>query len=365
MKNKILIAGGHAGSTAYALIQKIRRLTPAWEIVFVGSASAIEGGKVQTLENTYFPKLGVRYIKIIMGRIQTKLTFWTIPSIVKIPLGLIQALYIVYKERPRVVVSFGGFSAFPIVLASKIFGISVVIHEQTSTAGRTNLLSGYFADKIALSRKESLKYFSNSKSVVIGNPISEEVSSCRNKKYEKMKNAILVAGGSRGSKIINENIKKILPELVTKFIVYHQTGSLNYSEFKKIRSSLSEAHQKNYHPFPLVEMWNWYKYLQRSDFVISRSGANIVSETLCLTMPSIFIPLSISYNNEQYHNALQAQKLGLAEIILEEELSPEILFNKITYTSKNWRKIINNAKKPEIDDRMASEKLLGIILKYA
>ena len=365
MKNKILITGGHAGSTAYALIQKIRRLKPEWEIVFVGSASAIEGGKAPTLENAYLPELGVRYIKIVMGRVQTKLTFWTIPSLAKIPLGLFQALYIVYKEKPKVVVSFGGFSAFPVVLAGKIFGISVIIHEQTSTAGRANLLSGYFADKIALSRKESLKYFPNSKCVVVGNPISEEVALCKNKKYEKKKNAILVAGGSRGSRVINENIKIILPKLVRKFIVYHQTGTLNYSEFIKTRSELDKIYQKNYQPFPLVEMWNWYKYLKDSDFIISRSGANIVSETICLTMPSIFIPLSISYNNEQYHNAILAQKLGLSEIILEETLSPEELFNKIIYLSENWRRIVNNAKKPEIDDRMASEKLLNIILKYA
>jgi len=281
MKNKILITGGHAGSTAYALIQKIRQLRTDWEIVFVGSSSAVEGGKVPTLENTYFPELGIRYIKIIMGRIQTKLTFWTIPSIAKIPLGFLQALYIIYKEKPNVVVSFGGYSAVPIVVASKIFRISVIIHEQTSTAGRANLLSGYFADKIALSRRESLKYYPKKKCVVIGNPVSEEVASCRNKKYEKMKNAILVAGGSRGSRVINENIKQILPKLVKKFVVYHQTGTMNYSEFIKIRSGMNKVCKKNYHPFPLVEMWNWYKYLQSSDFIISRSGANIVSETIC------------------------------------------------------------------------------------
>src|SRR4030042_5232509 len=122
MKNKIIITGGHAGSTAYALIQKMKRIKPDWEIVFVGASSAIEGGNVPTLEKTYFPKIGIRYVKIIMGRIQRKLTLWTIPSIVKAPLGLLHALYIVFKEKPKVVVSFGGFSAFPVVLASKIFG---------------------------------------------------------------------------------------------------------------------------------------------------------------------------------------------------------------------------------------------------
>ena len=365
MKNSILITGGHAGSTAYALIQKIKEVKPEWEIVYVGSANAIEGGNIPTLENTYFPKLGVRFIKIISGRIQTKLTFWTIPSLFKIPIGLFQALYIVFKEKPKVVISFGGFSAFPIVFASKVFGISVVVHEQTSTAGRANILSGYFADKIALSRKESIKYFPESKCVVVGNPISKEIVSCRNKKFEKKKNAILIAGGSRGSKVINENIKKILPKLLKKFIVYHQTGTLNYSEFIKTRSDLNRKYQKNYRPFPLVEMWNWYKYLQDSDFVISRSGANIVSETTYLTMPSIFIPLPISFNNEQYYNAIQAQNLGLAEIITEDALSPEVLFNKIMDMSRNWRKIIRNAKKPDIDDRNASEKLLNIILHYA
>jgi len=365
MKNRILITAGHAGSTAYALIETIKEKMPDAEIVFVGAGSAVEGRSVPTLENTYFPKIGVKYINIITGRIQRKFTLWTIPSILKIPFGFLHAFYILINVRPNVTVSFGGFSAFPVVVVSKIFRIPVIIHEQTASAGRANLASAIFADVIAVSRKESMKYFPAEKCRLTGNPISKEVVKCAKKTKTPRNNAIFIAGGSRGSKFINENIKSILKILLEDFTVYHQTGHGNFSEFERFLSELNPHYKKKYHPFPTVEMWNWYKYLNNSDLLVSRAGANIVSEAIYLRIPSIFIPIAFSYKNEQYENALIAKNLGLAEIIKEKDLSPEMLLKKIFQVSENWKKIVNESREPEIDDSLASIKLYEIIKTYA
>lgn len=365
MNKKILLTGGHAGSTAYALIQEINKREPNWEVVFVGAKIAVEGSKQKTLENTYFPKMGIKFVSIITGRLQRKFSIWTIPSILKIPIGFIHALIILVRERPNVVVSFGGFSAFPVVVNAKLMGIPVVIHEQTLAAGRSNIVSAMFADKIALARNESMVYFPKNKCLLVGNPISQEVRKCTNKKKATRKHTILITGGSRGSLFINDTVKPIIGDLVKKFVVFHQTGNQNISEFERLKSNLDVKLRERYIVFPSVEMWKWSSYLENSDFIISRSGANIVSETSYLSMPAIYIPIPYSYQNEQYKNAQYANNLGLAHVLEQASVGPEKLYKEILEIDKNWQTLVDKANNPKIDDSVASEKLYKLIFQYA
>lgn len=360
---KLILTGGHAGSTAYALIQEIKIQAPDWSLVFVGSKSATEGSQIQTLENTYFPKLGIKYIPLTSGRLQRKFTIWTIPSLFKIPIGILQSLKILLSEKPDIVVSFGGYTAFPMVMVSRLLGIPVVIHEQTSAAGRANIVSSYFADGIAISREESMSYFPKNNCVLTGNPISKEVTNCIKKKVNDRHNAVFITGGSRGSLTLNNAVRPIIKPLLKKYKVFHQTGERDYEKFVNFKKSLGKKLGENYIVFATVEMWNWYKYLRDSDILVSRSGANIVSESVALRMPSIFVPLKFAYKDEQLKNAQYSFNLGLAEIIMEDDLTPYLLLAKIDKVSKSWNKIVRDSRFPPIDDSKASSALFDLIEK--
>lgn len=360
----VLLTGGHAGSTAYSLIERIKRSKPLWKIIFIGAGSAFEDKKVPTLESEYFPKIGVEYIPLTSGRLQRRYSIWTIPSLLKIPVGFFQAFYILIKEKPGIIVSFGGFTAFPVVVIGKMLNIPVIVHEQTCTAGRANYYSSYFASKIALAREESRLYFKGKDCVVIGNPISEEIIKTDKKSSGKRHFSIFITGGSRGSVVINENIKPILIKLLQKFRIYHQTGMRNYEEFLSFKNNMDGKYKNKYEVFPTTEMWNWSRYLDLSDIIISRSGANIVSEILYLNIPSILIPIPYSYQDEQNKNANYAKKTGLAKVVKETELSPDTLLREILLTSKNWNRIVENVKPAMVDDGSAAEKLLNLIQEY-
>jgi len=365
MINKILITGGHAGSTAYSFIQEIQKKEPGWKIVFVGSKRAVEGKNVPTLEFKYFPKLGIKYIAIRGGRIQRKLSRWTIPSILKIPLGFYDAYCVLASEKPDIVVSFGGYIALPIIIISWLKRIPVVVHEQTAAAGRVNILSAFFADKIAISRIGSTKYFPKQKCELIGNPISTDVISCKRKNTERDLKSILITGGSRGASVINENVAPIMKDLLKKYRVYHQTGEIGYQKYKELKNSLEYIYRERYTVFPIVEMSKMSSYFEKADILVSRAGANTVSELVYLGIPSVLIPLPYNYLDEQFQNALYAKSLGIAEIITQNKLTPQVLYEKIEYISKNWRNIVKSSKRPEIDDSKASAKLLRLISEYA
>ena len=357
----ILLTGGHAGSTAYSLIERIKKSKPLWRVIFVGAGSAFEDKKVPTLESEYFPKIGVQYIPLTSGRLQRKYSIWTIPSLMKIPVGFFQAFYILVKVHPKIIVSFGGFTAFPVVVMGKLLNIPVIIHEQTCAAGRANHFSSYFASKIALAREESRSYFKGKDCVVIGNPISEEITKTNKKSSGKRHFSIFITGGSRGSVVINENIKPILIKLLQKFKVYHQTGMRNYEDFLNVKKNMDGKYKDKYEVFPTTEMWNWSRYLDLSDIIVSRSGANIVSEILYLNIPSILIPIPYSFQDEQNKNAIYAKKTGLAKVIKETELTPDMLYKEILLASKNWNTIVENVKPTMVDDGRAAEKLLNLI----
>lgn len=363
-KDNIVLTGGHAATTAVAVIQEIKSQGLNWDLTWIGVKNAIEGKKVATLESEVLPKLGVKFIPLITGRIQRRFTVWTIPSIFKIPIGIIQAFYYLVKIRPGAILSFGGFASFPVVVGAKFLGISVVIHEQTSVAGRSNLLSEKFASQIAISRSGSEKYFPPGKCIVTGNPIMKEITKIKPKLKMGEPPTIFVTGGSRGSQRINEVLEKILKKLLSKYRLIHQTGGLDYLKFSEIKQKLPQALRNNYEVFVRVKPLEVHKIYQKCDIVIARAGANTVSEIMMVKRPSILIPLPVSYLDEQTKNAVIARDMGVAKIILQKNLTPEVLYKHIEETIADYPGITEKIKSKKSPDTGASENLVRILKGY-
>lgn len=360
---RILLTGGHAAATAYALIQELKT-RGCNDLYWIGAKMQFEGKRYSTLEHTFFPKIGIKTYSIIAGRIQRKFTFWTIPSLLKIPIGLFHSLSYIHAIRPKVVVSFGGFASFPVVISAWLMRIPVILHEQTSKIGRANQKSILFAKEIAISRKSSNKYFPQSKTVVVGNPVSKEVRELSKIIPRKAPVTLLITGGQRGAESINDIIGEALPELLGEFRVIHQTGNKQKEVFDKYRSNLPAELRKNYSVYGLISPLKWYQYLKKADIIISRSGANIVSEVIAARKPTIFIPLPISYLNEQLNNAEHAKKWGIFRILKQSDLNAESLMREISYFKRNWGKIRKKVMQIKSTDVNASKKLADLVFKY-
>lgn len=363
-KIKIVFTGGHAATTAVAVAEEIKSVGLNWDLYWIGVRNAIEGKKVVTLESEVLPRLGVKFVPLTTGRLQRRFTIWTIPSILKIPIGIIQAFYYLVKIRPSAILSFGGFAAFPVVLNAKLLGIPVIIHEQTSEAGRSNLYTAKFASVIAISRDESRKYFPKGKCELTGNPVMNEITKIKSKSKIGIPPVIFITGGSRGSQRINEAFEKILNKLLTKYKVIHQTGGLDYLKFSGIKQKLPQALRDNYEVFVRVNPTEVHKIYQKSDIVVARAGANTVSEIMTTKRPTILIPLAISYLDEQTKNAKIAKDWGVAKIIPQDILTPEILFSCIEDTIKDYSRIVEKIRQKDSPDKNASKKLLLILKKY-
>lgn len=361
---KIVLTGGHAATVGIAVVEELQKRFKGSgvEISWIGSKKAIEGSNATTIEYKIYPDIGVKIYPIKAGKIQTKFTKYTILSILKIPVGFIQSLFILTKLSPDVVLSLGGYASFPVVFWAWIFRIPVILHEQTIVAGRASISSSFFSRKIALAREESMKFFPKEKCVITGNPVMSSIISVRSHTTYNIPHTILVMGGSRGSEFINEEIYKIIPELTQKYLlqkhkIIHITGESEYNKYK-------DYSNKNYEVVSFMDPREMYKYYSQADLIISRSGANTVSEIMVTGKPAILIPLPRTFMGEQVKNAQYAEKFGFAKVILETQVDPENLKEAINEMIQNKKSITNKMLDYKNLDVNAAKKLVDLLLDY-
>jgi len=360
-KTRIVLTGGHAATTAIAVVEEIIRRGKGWDIYWIGADSSVEGKYVPTLESEVFPKLGVTHRSIKAGKLQVRFTFWTVPSLLKIPIGFFQALRLLNKIKPEIILSFGGYAAFPVVLSGFLLGIPVIIHEQTIVAGRANRASSFFAKKIALARGQSQKFFPKEKCVITGNPVLTQIAQVLPKNEKGTPTTIFITGGSRGSRTINNAVESVLRKLLLSNYLIHQTGQLDYAKFLKIKAALPKTLSANYEVYPRIDPMQIDNVYRQADMVIARAGANTVCEIIATARPSILIPISWTYLNEQNKNAKYARDLGIATIIDEKDFSGETLLASLEKVSRNWNKMVSSIEKIDNPDISASQKLVHIL----
>lgn len=356
---KILVTGAHF-TPAVATIEGLKKMG-GLEMVYVGRKTTQEGDGTLSVESKVLPSLGVKFIPIIAGRLQRSLTIFTLFSLLKIPIGLLQALFIVLSEKPDVILSFGGYVAVPVVIVGWLFSVPVMIHEQALVSGLANKISSVFADKIAISFDGSAT--PSEKVVLTGNPIRRVVSEAPQNVSRKRSGlpTILVMGGNQGSHVINLAVEKCLDRLLDRALVYHQTGDSKYRDFERLEEFgnlgiLGERYT--------VKKWIGKEYgeiLQEADLVVSRAGINTLTELALLGKPTLLIPIP---NSEQNQNAKYFEGLGLARILSQSKLSAETLLENIGIMLKNLDHLKIKAKEakrviiPDGARRLALETVL-------
>lgn len=314
----------------------------------------MEGDKAEALEYRELHGLGdIHYLTITAGRLQRKFFVrvgQSIIALLKIPLGFIQALGWLVIYRPKVVLSFGGYVAVPVVVWAWLLRIPIVTHEQTTVSGLANRIVAILADKVLVSWESSLSHFPPGKAVLTGNPLREEITQqLRNtaKKNVHRGKLIYVTGGNQGAHVINEVVGKILPQLVAKYQVIHQTGDSqtfkDYQKLDKLRDQLPNKLRWKYQIYQFLSGIESATTLKNADLVISRAGANIVLELAALGKPAILVPIPFASSNEQQKNAEILAKLWMAEIVEQRNLTPETLLKTVGEVMKHLHNYKNAA----------------------
>lgn len=332
MKKIIMTGGGTAGHVTpnIALMPALKEA--GFDIEYIGSINGMEKGLIEAT--------GTPYHGISSGKLRRYFDWKNFSDPFRVLKGYGQAVSLMKKIKPDVVFSKGGFVSVPVVLAAKHCHIPAIIHESDITPGLANKIAIKGAKKVCCNFPETMKYLPADKAVLTGSPIRRELFSgnaenairlCNYKDHSKP--VLLIIGGSLGSKIVNEAVRKVLPELLEKFYVIHLcgkgnldnslSGTIGYAQFEYASSELTDM-------FALADM------------AISRAGANSICELLALHKPNILIPLSAAASRgDQVLNANSFKKQGFSYVLKEEHLTAESLLKAVQEVYDNRQKYID------------------------
>lgn len=349
LKRIILTGGGTAGHVTpnLALIPKLQK--EGWDIRYIGSKTGIEK---ELIEEKMIP-----YYGISSGKLRRYKDIKNLTDPFRVIAGLFEAIQLINKLKPSVIFSKGGYVTVPVVMAGWLKRVPVIIHESDITPGLANKLAFPFAKVICANFPETLSYIPKSKGILTGTPLREELYRGDRETGRKICNfkndkpVIMMMGGSQGSIILNTVLRNILPVLLEPFNVIHICGKNN------IKDSLNDI--AGYKQFEYVDKELPHLFAA-ADLLISRAGANSIAEIVSLKKPNILIPLSArASRGDQILNARSFYKQGFSQVLEEESLTEESLFNSIMEVYKNREKYIESMKNSGISNGI--EKIMEII----
>lgn len=245
--------------------------------------------------------------------------------------GLVESLYKLFRWRPDVVFTKGGFVCLPVGIAARLMKIPLAIHESDAHSGLTNRILARWADVIGTGTPLENYSYPKEKAHYIGIPITTHVpasSEAKRRAYKKKlgiemdKPLVVVTGGGLGAQRINDAVASSLPELVKFTTVFLVCGSGQYDELKEATKAIDSTH---FILKPYVE--GLVDVLAVADVVVSRAGATTLLELAALARPTVLVPNARLTGGHQLKNAAVYAKKKAVVLLDEDELlaRPELL----------------------------------------
>lgn len=340
MKRIVLTGGGTAGHVTPCIALLPALTKEGYDTHYIGSYEGIEGKLIK--------EYNIPYYGISSGKLRRYLDIKNLSDPFKVIKGYFEARKILKKLNPDILFSKGGFVTVPVVLAAKSLKIPVIIHESDITPGLANKIAIPSAKKVCSNFPETMKYLPKEKAVLTGTPIRSELFSGNKIKgldfcnFTANKPAIMIIGGSTGSKVINDVVRGMLPTLLRDYQIIHICGKGNLdSELTNINGYVQYEYLKK----ELSDLF------AASSLVISRAGANAICELLALRIPHILIPLSQNASRgDQILNAESFQLQGYSYVLKEEDLSVSSLLQAIETVMENKQQYIEAMNKSKLNN---------------
>jgi UDP-N-acetylglucosamine--N-acetylmuramyl-(pentapeptide) pyrophosphoryl-undecaprenol N-acetylglucosamine transferase len=251
-------------------------------------------------------------------------------SVVK---GRGQAKRLYREHRPDAVIGFGGYPAFPSLLAASAMRIPTVLHEQNAVMGRVNRLLAGDAEAIgtAYDQIDRLKPKYERKAVLVGNPVRKEIARLGELPFPPFDEVaplkILVTGGSQGatilSQVVPEGLGMLEPSLRRRLQVVQQCRPDDIERVRKQYADLGIPAEL------MTYIEDMDAKLGDAHLVIGRAGASTIAELTAAGRPAIFVPFAAATDDHQTANAREMVNAGGARAIQQSNFTPEVLARQI------------------------------------
>ncbi len=317
----ILACGGTGGHIfpAFSVAEELKKKYPSLRLVYVCGNKDIENAIFRMVSQE-------KVIPIDSAPFRGARSFFNGVFLLKLAQGFYQAFTILRKEKPAVVVGFGGHFSFPMILMARGLGIKTMIHEQNVMPGFANKVLTRWADAVALSFEDTRKYLPPHRNMrETGNPIRAAIDrDCRQEAlgffgFSANKVTVLVLGGSQGAESINtvflEALSQVPVSVKSLLQVVHLTGKM----------STALAEETCMKEGVVCRAFSFFERMElaygAADFAVGRAGATFLAEAKAKKMPAILVPYPFA-GGHQLLNAKAFVEDGRSLIIHQSDLSP-------------------------------------------
>ncbi len=244
--------------------------------------------------------------------------------------GVIKAMLQMRRQRPSVVVGFGGYPSIPAVAAAWLLGLPRALHEQNGVLGRVNQLFAKRVDAVACGTWPT-ELPEGITGHDIGNPVRGAIMDRAGAGYIAPGDypmSVLIMGGSQGARILSDVVPQAIADLPdalrANIRVSHQARA---EDGDRVTEFYAEAGiEAEVSPF----FDDVPRRLSEAQLLIGRSGASTVADATVIGRPAIFVPLAAAIRDEQTANARAMVEAGAAVLLQEAALTPQALTAEIT-----------------------------------
>ncbi|MEM6283098.1 MAG: UDP-N-acetylglucosamine--N-acetylmuramyl-(pentapeptide) pyrophosphoryl-undecaprenol N-acetylglucosamine transferase [Chloroflexota bacterium] len=307
---------------ALAVAEAINREYPGSSLHFVGSVDGFERPLVEQGGVSF-----ASYDEVQSGPLHGVRPLTALRSVFKLLAGVVQSIGMLRKHKPGAVLLTGGWVGFPVALAAWMLRVPVLIFLPDIEPALSIKVLKYLAAKVAVAIPESTSYFPDGKAVITGYPIRQSLASAQREDalphfgLNPEKQTLLVFGGSRGARTINNALVAILPQLLADDVqVIHVSGTLDYDAI--CAETETERKHPNYHLHAYLHD-DMGLALAAADLVLSRSGAGVLGEFPLFGLPSILVPYPYAWRYQKVNADYLAER-GAAIYMADERLSGDL-----------------------------------------
>lgn len=315
----VMSGGGTAGHIYPALTVAEALIAEGHEVAFVGTPSGLESKLV--------PDVGVPFHAVKARGFDRSNPLTLLTSAAVIAVSVIAARRLLRAIRPDVVVGFGGYVSLPVGLAAVSRRTPLVLHEQNSVPGLANRVLARWASAIGVTYDASVSHLDRARRVeVTGNPVraSVLVADCDRGRASlglaSDATMLLVFGGSRGARHINDTMVQLAPALmsVPSLQVLHVAGRIEApSVAERISAALGDSAGR-YRVVEYIDAMG--DAIAAADLVIARSGATSIAEITAIGRAAILVPYPFATDDHQTLNAAAVEQAGGAVVVPDAEL---------------------------------------------
>ena len=332
---RLLICAGGTGGGVYPALAVLKALgEQANPILWVGGQGGMEADLVQRASIPFraIPAAGVHGVGLI-----------TLPkNLLQLGKGVIASRQILKEFSPDVILFTGGYVAAPMAVAANRIPKLLYVPD-IEPAMALNFLARS-ADRIAITTEDSRDYYpQKSRTVVTGYPTRPDLAEWPGRKAQARQilevrsdlPVVLVFGGSKGARSINQALLSILNSLLETAEVVHLTGSLDWNQARTYHDALPSRLAARYHPHPYLHE-EMGAALAAADLVLSRAGASVLGEYPLFGLPSILVPYPYAWRYQKV-NAEYLVKRGAAKLLPDEQLTEKMLPTLLAYLQDSVR----------------------------